>query len=496
MAEKTKKIKAPELNEIATSADGNDITKGFVDALDIAGTTDELLRAKGDDLSVYQELLNDDQVKSCLDQRKQACIQAEWYVEPGGDNPIDREAADSLNRILDNCKFDRVSNKMLSGLLYGFSVAEVMWGYDGGQVVISEIKVRNRRRFKFTNSGELRLITTEAPKGIELPDKKFWAVTFGADDDDEIYGRGLGYWVYWPVKFKRSGIRYWMIFLDKYGMGTAVGKYPPGTNKDGQSKLLDAAGALQKDSAVIIPNTMMIELLEATRSSGGDYNLMCARMDKAIAKVIIGQTASTEGTPGKLGNEDAQNDVRQEYVKADADLLCESFNEGPARWLTDWNFPGAAYPKVWRKVDPDDDLGKEIDRDQKLAGIIPVPVSYFQEKYSIPAAKKGEPVAGKPAAPKAPPEPGEEVAFAEGDLADGTEALADKAREEAGKLIDGWLDEVGAIVEKAESLEDLQAMIDKKFGKLDKKQFAKVMEKAMLAAQLMGRSDVMDEVNG
>ena len=38
--------------------------------------------------------------------------------------------------------------------------------------------------------------------------------------------------------------------------------------------------------------------------------------------------------PGRLGNDDLQADVRLDLVKADADLICESFNQGPARWLT------------------------------------------------------------------------------------------------------------------------------------------------------------------
>ena len=44
------------------------------------------------------------------------------------------------------------------------------------------------------------------------------------------------------------------------------------------------------------------------------------------------------------------NDVKSELVKADADLLCESFNDTVATWLTEWNFPGAKTPQVWRKV--------------------------------------------------------------------------------------------------------------------------------------------------
>jgi hypothetical protein len=37
--------------------------------------------------------------------------------------------------------------------------------------------------------------------------------------------------------------------------------------------------------------------------------------------------------------------------------------------LTDWNFPGAAYPKVWRKLESDPDVGILADTDTKLQGL-------------------------------------------------------------------------------------------------------------------------------
>ncbi|MDF5986520.1 hypothetical protein P4131_17570 [Pseudomonas aeruginosa] len=46
-------------------------------------------------------------------------------------------------------------------------------------------------------------------------------------------------------------------------------------------------------------------------------------MDETIAKVTLGQVASSQGTPGRLGNDDLQADVRLDLVKADADLICE-----------------------------------------------------------------------------------------------------------------------------------------------------------------------------
>jgi hypothetical protein len=82
----------------------------------------------------------------------------------------------------------------------------------------------------------------------------------------------------------------------------------------------------------------------------------------AIAKIVIGQTATTEGTPGRLGSDKTQADVAQKIVEADSDLLCGGFNAGPVKWWTEWNFPGAVPPKVYRHTAPPEDLNSRACR--------------------------------------------------------------------------------------------------------------------------------------
>src|SRR5690606_39861139 len=80
-------------------------------------------------------------------------------------------------------------------------------------------------------------------------------------------------------------------------------------------------------------------------------DLMKDAMDAAISKLIVGQTASSQGTPGRLGNDDLQGEVRNDLVKADADLVSASFRRQALTWLCEWNFPGAGVPSVWRETE-------------------------------------------------------------------------------------------------------------------------------------------------
>ena len=123
--------------------------------------------------------------------------------------------------------WDRVTDRMLWGSFYGYAVAELIYARDGQYVSLDAIKVRNRRRFRFGKEGELRLLTQhEMTEGIPALAPYFWSFNAGADHDDEPYGLGLAHWLYWPVLFKRNGIKFWLIFLEKFGSPTALARMP------------------------------------------------------------------------------------------------------------------------------------------------------------------------------------------------------------------------------------------------------------------------------
>ncbi len=149
-----------------------------------------------------------------------------------------KAAADFLREQLNNIKFDQTTMGMHYGVFYGYAVGECMYGRDGRHVTLEAIKVRNRRRFRFDGAGRLRMLTANQPDGELLPGRMFWTFATGADHDDEPYGQGLGHWLYWPVFFKRNGLRLWLVFLDKFGQPTAKGHYPGSATQQQKDRLL------------------------------------------------------------------------------------------------------------------------------------------------------------------------------------------------------------------------------------------------------------------
>lgn len=489
-------------NEIATTRDGRDITRGFVDGLPLLPTTDRLLSLKGNgDLLIYQEVARDEQVKACFDQRISAVISKPWEVKPGGDSALDKQAAEFIADQLKKIEFDAITKKMLYGVFYGYAVGEPMYAVENNQIVLDMtrggIKVRDRRRFGFAPDMSLRLRTSSNPMGEELPEKKFWHFATGSDHDDEPYGLGLAHWLYWPVFFKRSGVKFWLVFLEKFGSPTAVGKYPLGTSEKDQDALLEGLQAIQTDSAIKVPDGMIIELLEAKRGGTADYTALYDRMDAAIARATLGQTASTQGTPGKLGNDDLQSDVRDDIVKADADIVCKSFSASVVKWLVEWNFPGAKIPEVWRKCEESEDQNKLAGRDERISkmGFKPT-LKYIQEVYG------GEWVEAAPApgtGTRPAPASGEGTAqFAEGDIQFVDQLALDAAIEAIapGMLQGQAVATLKPVLEMIAAQADYSEIYDKlfvTFPTMGSQQLEETLARAMFVAEVWGRLSVQDE---
>ncbi|HAT1683666.1 TPA: DUF935 family protein [Klebsiella oxytoca] len=478
--------------EIATTGDGQDITRPWVGAL--ALPDDSVLMNRGSaDLGIYREVLNDEEVKSAFTQRQDAVISRDITVKAGGDRPADIAAAEAMQAQIDALGFDRITRLMHYGVFYGYAVAELIYGTRDNLLWIEEVKVRDRRRFRFTPKGELRLLTPgNMMEGVACPAPYFWSFATGADHDDEPYGLGLAHWLYWPVFFKRNGVKFWLIFLDKYGMPTPVGKYPEGASEEQKRKLLEALRSLSTDTGVIFPEGMGVDLLDVTRSGTADYTALYNAMNEAIRRATVGQISSSGGaSKGIGGDESLQEAILTSIAKSDADVICESWNRGPGAWFTAFNFPGAAIPQVCRVFEEPEDLTTLAERDQKVAQTTGYRPTLAQVKDTYGGDWEERPVASTPS-------PAVPVAEFAGPGA-GTDIPALQAQQLNAALMpvmDGWVQQIQDLVNRADSLDALRSGIDALLPELSLDQYADIMAQAMTAAQLAGRYDLMEELHG
>lgn len=472
----------PTLNEIA-AVNGDDI--GFLFVADLAESNDEIVRARGGDLRVYDKVLRDEQVQSCFKQLRTAIIAREWHVEPGGPEKLDEEAGADLQRNLDRVSFDTITRKMATGLWNGYGVGECMWGTAYAKVTLETILVRKARRFKFDRTGRLRLVRGANLAGQLMPEAKFWVLRADADDDDDPYPLGLGHYCYWPVWFKRNMLRYWALWGEKFAAPTALGKLPPGAKEEERNKLLGLLDAIIRGGKIVVPTNVGVELLEALRRAGDDYLKFCKYLDGAIAKILLSQTMTTDDG-SSLSQAQVHADVKIEVVKTYSDLICESFNRGPATWLAAWNYPGAAPPRVWRDFSEPEDLSARAKVDLDLTS-----VGYR------PTAKRVAEVYGEGYEPVTPPQgqtdvspqsESTDVGFAEegeavADVASGIEAAVGGDRWE--RLISPQVAAAEDAIARAATLEEAKRILAE-FAAEDPTELVESLARAMFAARIGG----------
>lgn len=494
------KLPAELAQEIATTGNGRDITRPFV--RDLEEPKDPRLLGEVA-WGVYDRILLDDQVKSTMGQRISAVVSRDWDVLPGDDeDPRAVEAADRLKLVLEAASIDRVQEKMRWATFYGYAVAELIW-LPGPDSIDFTFKVRHARRFRFTPAGELRLLTTAAPRGEPLPDRKFWVVRAGATDDDEFYGRGLAEWLYWPVLFKRNGLRFWNKFLDKFAVPPAIGKYRLGSPREEIQRLLAALQALANDTGIVIPDGAAIELLNAA-NAGPDFEKMPRLMDEAIAKIVLSQTMTTDDGAGGRATGQIHAGVKLEVIKADADTDSDSFNEGPARWWTDLNYgPDVASPRFVRIVEEEADLKQQAETDEALDRLgWARNEDSFRDTYGDGYDRKPKPETPPPAAPGEPAnddEAGDDpvdpadpavepvsLAEGEGDIVD---AIAAQLVDQGLTPMSPMLIPLVEAIEKSGSAEELEANLLAAVGAGKAEQLAELLARAGFGMRMAAEGD-------
>jgi len=321
---------------------------------------DRTLRAKGggQGLLLYERVLDDCHAHAVFQQRSLELISQDWRVVAASEASADQKARELVEAQLMalgsrsyplerewGTGFDGVALSLLDATAKGYAVGEIMWAEDGREIYAAEVRQKDQRRFGWVLEDEgwgLRLLTDgSGVRGEPLPDRKFIYHSPTAADANP-YGLGLCSKVFWPVFFKRQNVQFWLIFADKFGSPTPVGKYAPGTSDADKDILLEALTNLTQGLATAIPEGMLIEFLEATRSGSiSTYEGLCRYMDEQISEAVLGQTGTTNqsGDGGSRARDEVAREGMGALIQADADLLSRTLDRTLIRWMVELNRP-------------------------------------------------------------------------------------------------------------------------------------------------------------
>lgn len=432
-----------------------DVTIPFYSSADVLPLMDPTLAARGLALEAYRELLRDARVRTVLGKRKAKVTRREWIVEPASEAPRDAEIAEAVRAMLATLDFDRICERLLDAQLFGYAVAEIIWGRNrNGLIAPLRILSRRPERFVFDKDWRPRLLTPAQPvNGEPLPERKFIVHRFEAEDSNP-YGLGLGSTLYWHVLFKREGVSFWMHFLEKFTSPTPVAKYAQGTPDAEVHKLVQALRDLVQRGVLAVPIGTELELLEAKRAGEAGYEAWCRYWDEQTAEVVLGSTLSTNiGSTGSKAAAETHAEESEIVADKDADELANTINSQLIRWIVELNWPDAAAPLIrWPRprnalAEEEVETARAKRRQEQLAALAQLKrlgwrAANEQELLAdvmgaqvAPAASGGdgggESVSGAP-----------QFAAADGARDPVVDHLTDQLAELAGPIVDGWADSV------------------------------------------------------
>lgn len=348
---------------------------------------DEVLKKLGQDVTVYRQLLVDAHVWSCYQSRVSGVLSKKWaVVEPaeGGSARANKNAYKAINDWIKEIDVRQVITEMLDAVFFGMSPIEIVWGQGPTRWFPERVVGKPVEWFVFDPENNLRFLSHEnMTEGEEIPDYKFLLPRHHATYQNPYGERALSR-CFWPVVFKKGGFKFWAIFTEKFGMPFITGKVPRMTNDTERAALLSRLTSMVQDAVAVINNDESIEVFEASgkKASADIYEKLVNTSNKEISKALLGQTATTEGTPGKLGNEEAQEKVREDLIDGDAHMVCSAWNL-LLKWITEFNFAGAAAP-VFEFVEEEDVQKEKAERDETLSRTgVEFTKNYYQRVYNL-----------------------------------------------------------------------------------------------------------------
>lgn len=329
---------------------------------------------------------------SALSSRKRAVSSLNIFIEAANNSAQAEKHADFVRDVLTSDEASTLTEDLLDALGKGYSVTEILWDKSAKEYWPKEFKWVDPRYFRFDwqTGQELRLLDeSDAANGLRLPPYKFIQHRPRLKTGMPIRG-GLARLTVIAFMAKGYTLKDWLAFAEVFGMPLRLGKYGVGARPEEKAALLRAVSQIGTDAAAIIPDSMMIDFVDGGSASGGDkiFLHLAEYLDRQVSKAVVGQTASSEGTPGALGAQDAQENVRKDIWMSDAFQLSATLKRDLVKVLVDLNFgsqPRGQYPKVRIGAEDSEDLEKfaksvapMIDRG------LPVEASVVLDKFGLP----------------------------------------------------------------------------------------------------------------
>ena len=471
-----------------------------------------LREAETGDAMSYLELAEDMEERhlhylAVLGTRKRQVAQLDVRVVAADDGAEAERDAALVRDWVDSEPLEDELVDILDALGKGFSVTEIMWDQSERQWMPARLEYRDPRWFEFDDIDGRTLRLRGLDNRLEpLAPFKFVRHVFRAKSGLPIRG-GFARMVAWFYLFSVFGLKDWVQFIETYGQPTRIGRYPSNATGEERAVLLRALTNLGADAAAMIPEKMLIELIQGGQGGGGSetaHQALLGYLDALISKAVLGQTLTTEaGERGARSLGEVHDSVRRDIERSDAFALSQTLTRDVARPLVALNHgERRRYPQIVVGREDTLDVARTADALAKLVPLgLRVPESAVRELVGFEAPESADDVLAVRggAAPGAhSPEMARALARAFGRGRGAGDDFADALAEHLDG--DGWRAMMSPIVapvreaaRTSASFDEFRRRLPALFAAMDDTALAEALHRLGFSAALSGAAGLSDD---
>ncbi len=265
-----------------------------------------------DKIRELRKLTQDPHIWSCIQSRKSGLLSLDFQFETNKIN------------YFENIDVHNLMSNILDCLFYGFQAFEIIWDWKGYYYPKAIIPLP-QEIFKKDFNNDLKIIVNGFPKEINK-DKIILAI------NERSFVAPLGVSLlekcYWSAKFKNTGMRFWIDYLERFGMPMIIGKMNRISTDAEMEKLMNDLYNMAGNNILVSPKDFDVEYRESQRQEAVEiFSQMIELCNAEISKTILSQTLTTEIKQGSLAAAETHLKVRKEIIESDARLVTYFMND-------------------------------------------------------------------------------------------------------------------------------------------------------------------------
>lgn len=313
---------------------------GFFPSDALLPNPDRIVSGKGG-YKTLRRLRNDPHVSSCIQSRRSGLTAMSRKIAQGKTSSKVLQAAEEMIAGLD---IERIMRDCLEAVLYGFQAMEIIYEEKNGLITPTDVSAKPQELFFFDTEGKIRYRPEQGGKGKPTPEHKI-LLCRSEPTSDNPYGTALLSKCYWPVSFKNAGLRFWVNYMERFGMPMLLGKYNRGAASDEAAKLAEELADMNEAGVIVSPSDIDISIKEPMRfSSISLYKELIKLCNDEISKALLSETLTTELGSGSYAAAKVHSEVRKEVIISDKRLVEKAFGD-LIKSFTEINFPGEKAPE-------------------------------------------------------------------------------------------------------------------------------------------------------